>query len=382
MSVAIIRMGIPALMPLIKEGLRLTRTEVGFVSSVLNGGAAVAGIPVGKAVDRLGERWVIAYVAMASGFFIMGVNWASTFMMLLPVLLLTGVATGSSAPAGGKAIIGWFPERERGTAMGLRQMATPLGGAIAAMTLPPLALTFGWRFAFVFAGIFAIGIGLGALYLYKEPPGLDLRAGEAQATGFKELLLRKDIWAVLIYVFILAGGQWCYLTYLLLYLTENVHLPLTLAGSLLAVGQLCGAAGRIVWGFLSDRAAGGRRGPVLLLIGLVTVFLILVTSLFSPKTPVWLVSLTVALLGLTLRGWNGLTLTLASELVGVQVAGLAVGLTNTVGYVGIIALPPVFGFLVDQTNSYRLAWMVLAGMIMIALVPLRWAKEGKGENQA
>ena len=108
-SVAIIRMGIPALTPLIKDDLRLSRTEVGLLSSVVNGATGIAGIPCGKAVDRFGERRVIAYGSIATGLITIGMLWTPNLAALLPILLLTGFASATSTPAGSKAVTGWFP---------------------------------------------------------------------------------------------------------------------------------------------------------------------------------------------------------------------------------------------------------------------------------
>ncbi len=372
---ALIHMGIPALVPLIQEDLKLSRTEVGLISSVLNGGVACAAIAAGKAADRIGERLIMAYGAMAIGLIAMGMNWTASFGALLFVLFLIGLATATSTPAGSKAVAGWFSGRERGTAMGIRQTGIPLGGAIAALSLPSMALNFGWRRALAGAGLVAVGMGFTALHLYKEPSGANIPGSIRPAMGIKDLLLMSEIWAVLIYVFILSGAQWCYLTYMELYLTQTLHFQLKVAATLLALGQLCGTGGRIGWGMVSDRLLGGRRRPVLLLVGFLAIVMTLGISLFSSETPFALVSSVVALMGLTVMGWNGLYLALVSELVGTRVAGLSIGLSNTGAFLGIVALPPLFGFLVDQTGSYRLAWMGLAGMILVALSVLPWIHE-------
>lgn len=374
-SLAVIRMGIPALTPLIKEELKLSRTQVGILTSVLNVGTAAAGIPTGKAVDRLGERVIIGYGAIAGGAIIFGINWVWSFAMLLPLLLVTGFVNATSTPAGGKAVAGWFAGKERGVAMGFRQMGIPVGGAIAAFTLPPLALRYGWRLAFVFAGAAAILIGLVALRLYEEPPGPKAPLQTLASVGPGSLLKRKEFVSLLCYVFIMSGAQWCYLTYLELYLTETLALSITPAASLLGLGQICGAGGRIFWGMVSDRFFGAKRGPVLLFVGSVAILMSLATASLSPQSPIWLVSLVIALLGFTIQGWNGLSHTLAFELVGTHVAGLAVGVANTTGFLGVIFLPPLYGLLVDWTSSYRAAWLALSAIILPALGMISRVKE-------
>ena len=62
---------------------------------------------------------------------------------------LAGAAGASVCAASGRLILGWFPARQRGLAMGIRQSAQPLGVAVAALVLPsngahgrPAALAF------------------------------------------------------------------------------------------------------------------------------------------------------------------------------------------------------------------------------------------------
>jgi len=380
-SVAAIRLGIPVLMPFIKGELNLSLTQVGLISSVVNGGAAAAGVPAGKAADRFGERLVLGYGTIASGIIILGISLVESFFGFLSVLLLTGFATTTCVPAGGRIVAAWFPQRERGTAMGVRQMGIPLGGAVAAVTLPSLAVIFGWRFALALAGVFAIGVGVVVLFLYQEPSAAAVNRGVRQTGTTTYLLAQKNIQALFLYGFILSAGQWCYLTYLVLYLTESLGLAIAIAANLLAVGQICGAGGRIFWGVVSDRFFYGRRTPALRLVGLLAVLATVSISSFSSQTPFWLVSLTVALLGVSLSGSNGLTHTLASELAGSRTAGIAVGMMNTAGFVGVIALTPVFGFFVDWGGSYRWAWIGLASMIVFAVAIVSWIDEKRvGED--
>lgn len=376
-SVAAIRFGVLALMPFIRQDLGLDRTQVGFVSAILNAGGAAAGIPAGKAVDRFGERVVIGYGAIASGLVILGVSLAHNFAALLLVLAAAGLLTTTSAPAGGRIVARWFSDAERATAMGIRQTGITIGGALAAVALPPIALLAGWRIALSVAGICAILVGIAALYLYKEPHDSRQHNDRGPHPSVKALFARNDMRAVLAYVFLFGAGQWCYLTYLTLYLTETIELSVVVAGTLLGVAQLCGTVGRIGWGVVSDRVFYGRRKPAMLVVGVVAILMTLAMTLMSPATPFAVIAVVVALLGLSLQGWNGLVHTLGAELAGARVAGVAVGMTNSIGFLGVMLLPPVFGAIVDWTDSYRPAWLMVVGLLAVALGMLVYVKETK-----
>ena len=376
-GVAIIHLGVPALVPFIQQDLKLSRTEVGLISSVLNGAVVVAAIAAGKAVDYFGERWVIAAGAMLSGVVMMGMPWVGSFAALLAVLIFIGFATASCTPAGAKAVAAWFPARERGTAMSVRQTSVPLGGALAALTLPSLALAHSWRFALLAAGVVALAIGVAVLGLYRGPLEGSRQPTPGPKVGLINLLRRKDIRAGLVYPFVLSGGQWCYLMYIELYLTEALSMSIALAATLLALGQISGTFARVFWGVLSDRLFYGRRKPVLLWVGILAFVSTGATALFSSETPFWFIWGTIALLGATVMGWNGIYLTMASELAGLNVAGLAVGLSSTFAFLGIVVFPPIFGYLVDIGFSYRFAWATLALTILIPVMLLRWVHEDK-----
>ncbi|HWP58281.1 MAG TPA: MFS transporter [Candidatus Acidoferrales bacterium] len=376
-GVAIIHLGIPALVPFIQQDLHLSRTEVGLISSVLNGAVVVAAIAAGKAVDHLGERWVIAAGAIVSGLAMMAILQVGSFGGLLFLLIFVGFATASCTPAGSKAVAIWFPATERGTAMSVRQTSVPLGGALAAMTLPSLALARGWRFALFAAGIVALVIGAAVLGLYREPPASRHAAARAVGSRLIDLVRRKDIWAGLAYAFTLSGSQWCFLTYTELYLTEALAMPITLAAALLAAGQVSGTIGRVIWGVLSDRLCYGRRKPVLIWVALLGLASMIAAAFFSPATPLWFICLIVGLLGASVMSWNGIYLTMASELAGLSVAGLAIGLSSTFAFLGIVVFPPIFGYLVDAGFSYRFAWIALGSTILVPVALLRWVREDK-----
>ena len=65
--------------------------------------------------------------------------------------------------------------------------------------------------------------------------------------------------------------------------------------------------------------------------------------------------------------WQGLYLALIAEIVGNRMAGMAIGMTNTVTFLGVVVLPPTFGFIADHTESYQIAWL---GMAIAIALPL------------
>lgn len=95
-----------------------------------------------------------------------------------------------------------------------------------------------------------------------------------------------------------------------------------------------------------------------------------VIAFFSAATPVWLVSVTVALFGMTIMGWNGLYLARVSEIVATGMAGVAVGFSNTGAFLGTVLIPPLFGWILDYAESYRVGWIILAASLALPIAVL------------
>jgi sugar phosphate permease len=172
-TVSMVTQSFPVLAPFAREGLRLTTPEVGVFATVLSVGTMLALLPTGWAVDRLGERWVLVGGGIATGVMAVVVAGAPGFVSVVPLLIVLGVAAASPTPAGGTAIISAFAVRDRGFVMSIRQTGVPLGGALAALLLPPIAEGLGWRWALEVSGGLAIGgapLGAALMRRGRTPP--------------------------------------------------------------------------------------------------------------------------------------------------------------------------------------------------------------------
>ena len=93
-------------------------------------------LPWGLVADRIDERWVIATGLTGAGAMLIVASTTHTFGGVTVVLVAVGALGASVNAASGRAIMAWFPASELGLALGIRQTAIPIGGAVAAATLP------------------------------------------------------------------------------------------------------------------------------------------------------------------------------------------------------------------------------------------------------
>ena len=129
--------------------MALSLSRAGLIAAAPTLGFLVSLIAWGAVVDRIGERRVLVIGLSVTALASAGAALSPSFALLGVFLVLGGMAASSANAASGRVVVGWFPPERRGLAMGIRQMALPLGVAFAALTVPQIAESHGvgWALA-------------------------------------------------------------------------------------------------------------------------------------------------------------------------------------------------------------------------------------------
>jgi len=368
-----IRFGLPVLAPFWRAALGISLGQVGILLGAFDLGALLLFVPIGLLADRWGEAVVLTAGALFTAAMTAVVAGAPRFSTLAVLLVLAGLGYGSGQTAGTKAVAAVFGPRGRGMAMGIRQSGLPLGGMIAALLLPVLAATLGWRAAVLGAAAvcaftgFLCAVGLRDLGELREGGGSPAGALVARMRG---ILANPGIRRTTIVAVILVIGQFCYQSYLALYMVDHFGWSKHLAASLLLAVHGGGIAGRLGWGALSDRLLRGRRTPAFAwCAGLCALFPFVLIAL--PRgVPVAVAAVAACAGGTLLLGWNGLFSTLVLEAAGPREAGAAMGVSMSMLYAATFLTQPAFGLLIERT-SYAAAWTLLAVVLGAAYVVAR-----------
>ena len=367
-------LGIPAIAPLIRDSLGLSTVQAGSFLSAYYIGPSLMSLPAGRMADVWGVSriMVLGQLVIALGLFAVAGSWSFALLSLL--MVLAGAGYGMLNPTTAKAVLIWFPRKHRATVVGLKQVGLPFGGAMGALVMPPLALWIGWREAVTLSASVIAGLGVLTWLLYRDPPGAAVEAARAGGGSLGAVLRNRDLWLVSASTLMFAGMQTVWMAYLVLYLRDVVAMPLVTAARFLVLAQLTGAAGRVVFGILSDRFFGGRRRVVLVLAGLGSTACSLLIAGTGPGTSPWLFALLALVFGFVGIGWNGVQYTLMAELVEPRSVGTAVGLGLAVSSFGVTVCPPLFGAFVERSGGWTLPWITLAvamGLALCLLIPVR-----------
>lgn len=378
-TVSIVTQGVPILAPFIQSDLGLTRAQVGLFNSAIMAGSLISMFGAGWVVDVKGERAALIWGNLIVGAFCFTVAATQGFLTALLALFAAGMGASFPTPAGSKAVMSWFPVAKRGVAMGIRQTGIPVGGALAAATLPAIAVTAGWRTAVVVSGVVCFLSVAVCWFTYRSPDGMTagIAPGARKTQERIRDILTRDIALLGLAGALLPLGQFALLTYLALYLKETQNIPFTTTATLLVGAQVAGAAGRVLWGLWSDRWFRQHRKPALVWASIFSTSGSLILGWLPPGVPLWLVGLIVLFFAFNTIGWHGSWIAMLAEIAGPNKQGRTLGLAMTIMYPGIIAFPPLFGLLVDYTHSWRLAWSVAAAVLAVGTVMILPVQEKK-----
>jgi MFS family permease len=352
--------GVPVLAPALRDEHGLSLVQVGVVIDAVWVGSLLTLLPWGVLADRLGERIVLASGIGVCGLALAAAGWAGGFSTLVLLLGLAGAAGASVNAASGRAVMQWFPASERGFALGVRQTAVPIGGLLAAVALPALAL----RSAFLFlAALCFVGAAFGAAVIREREGAADvLRPG-----GLGETLRDHRLWLLCLGSSFYLVAQLAVLGFLVLFLHDERGLSSAEAAGVLAAMQVVAAAFRIGGGRWSDRL--GSRVRPLRLVGLWSALTLgLATALLSAPLVVLLPAFVLA--GGVAMAWNGLSFTAAAEIAGAGRSGAALGMQQSALAAAGAIVPPAFAAVV-AASSWRLGFGVAAVFPLAGVALLR-----------
>jgi sugar phosphate permease len=360
-SFSAVTIGLPVLAPALREAYGLSLFQVGVVLDSVWVGTMATLLPWGLLADRVGERLVLAAGLAACGGAVVGAAFTGSFWSLFLLLALAGAGGASVNSASGRAVMYWFPARERGLALGVRQTAIPAGGLVAAATLPPLAEGVSLRAAFLLLAALCFGGALAGLVVLREREG---EPGE-EARGIERTLRDARLWLLCVGSTFYLVAQIAVTSFVVLFLHDERGLSAGEAAAALAGVQVLAAALRIGAGFWSDLLRS-RLIP-LRLVGLAS-FATLAAAAALLRAPLAALVPAFVLAGGFAMAWNGLSFAAAAEFAGRERSGAAIGMQQTALAVAGAIVPPVFAALVGAT-SWRTAF-ALASLFPLAGVQL------------
>ncbi len=290
--------------------------------------------------------------------------------MLLTAFVI-GLGYGPSTPAGSDLLMRVVPVKRRATIFSIKQAGVPLGGFVAGLLVPAVALLAGGVMAALLvmavmplAAAVALGFWKGSMD--EGPvfrPALHWHSLLlAPLHMFALLLASPRLRLITAAGFALGISQGVIMAFFPVFLSDHAGYSIAAAGSAFALLQGVGIVGRVAMGWLSDRLGD----PVRVLFGLCLAsgaMMVLLATISSTSSTLWVAVLSV-LTGLSVVSWNGVFLTGLAEFAPEGRVGEITSAGTFVLFSGYVLCPLLFQIVFTVTEGYA------TGLLLSGLAPI------------
>lgn len=222
---------------------------------------------------RIGPRRMLLVGMAITAVCGVALGFSSGLAVFIALMAVNGLAqaTGWSSNVGTMAM--WFRREERGRVMGLWSTNFQFGGVFANALAAFVLVHMGWTWAFWAGSVVMVGI-LAVFYWNQAnrpedvglPSVIDDESGGGEAGSDGDTKWSASVWTSVVLVgltyFCLKFIRYALSSWAPYVLQNNFKLPGDQAGYLSTLFDLCGIAGVIATGWLSDKLFGGRRAAV------------------------------------------------------------------------------------------------------------------------
>jgi MFS transporter, ACS family, glucarate transporter len=379
--------------------LHLDALRLGYLFSGFGWAYVAAQLPAGGLLDRFGSKRIygISIVCWSICALLAGLTGylpiVAAFYALFILRLLSGLAQSPVFPGNGRIVAAWFPTAERGRASAIFNSSQYFALVLFAPIMGWIVHTWSWKQCFWFAG--AIGVAFSVVWFrvihsvkahprisqheidhIEQGGGLANLDGNTKARGntltwsaVKWLLSNRMLVGIYLGQYCITTLTWFFLTWFPIYLSQARHMSIVKVGFLAALPALCGCAGGILGGVVSDRLlrAGrtlsfARKTPIV--IGMSLSMTMIACNYVNTQTAV-MILMSLAFFG---KGFGALGWTVISDTSPKGLIGINGGLFNLIGNMAGVTTPVIIGYLVKRTGSFQDALIFVAATALMAII--------------
>ena len=366
------------LMPFLAKDLGFSYSQIGVMLSVRQFMSTVVNLPAGMIVDTLGRRnllMALALLGTAIPFLVL--SSVSAYPVMVVCLALMGVASFLWHPPAITSISEMYPSK-RGYGLAIHELGANLGDTLTPLLTGALLMYLTWRR--VIPVTVAGGIILGLLVLRTVAGARRAVVPEAVTTsktaylaGLGVLVRNKNLLALALVSGIRSITQNGLISFLPLYLVNDLKIPAALLGLYLAVVQISGMVATPISGALSDRIGPKRVATA----GMTTTTVALLLFAAVNAGPAFVAAL--AVVGFFVYSMRPAIFRWAIGVVPPQYEGTTVGALFTTQSLFTTVMPLVGGLIADRygllTVFYVIAVsLVVANVTMLTVPDLRPAR--------
>jgi len=315
----------------------------------------------GRFVDKLGTKKGYAVATSLWSLAAIGHGFANSTLGFIVARAALGITEAGNFPAAIKATAEWFPKKERALATGIFNSGTNIGAIVAPLTVPFIALAWGWKWAFIITG--AIGFIWLVLwqvyythpadskklskeefdYIHSDTEDEEIeKASKHEKVSWFRLLGYRQTWAFALGKFLTDPVWWFYLFWLPDFLQSEYKLGLAQIAVPVAVVYLISTIGSIGGGYLPmffinrNMPAFKARKTSMFIFALCV--LPVVFAQYAGEVSMWLAVLVIGIAAAAHQAWSANIFTTVSDMFPKKATASVTGIGGMAGGVGGIVL--------------------------------------------
>ena len=391
------RVILPRVLPAIIEEFGISNTTAGFLNSLNFIGISIGAILLGALGDSLGKgprrAWTWGIAVLITIVAAIGTAFSRTVGGLAFWRVFMGAGTGGMEPVNVAMISEWWQKENRGFAVGTHHTGFPIGQFVGPVLIGAVLAIATWREAFLLIPLIAIPIVILQIIISRRDnlvrvndwirennmtPSVEeseVGAGLEQSpvTTLRIALSSRNVRLAIAMAFCFLFAEFGVDTFLTVYLTNEVGIPLVTAVVVSGASGITGWVGQIVWSSLSD-TTGRKLSLYILAVGwaIAVLALILIGGLASA----WII----------LLGW-GLVRNapfpvvyslLIDSVPNAASSGMGLMIGIALGVAAAISATAA-GFVIDNFG-YTVNYFFLATPCLLALIPIYLMRETVGSD--
>ena len=220
------RQTLSVLAPVISKEFHLSHSELSNIFGAFQFAYAGTWLLGGIFLDIVGTRLGLTIAVVWWSIVSCITSFAHSPFSFGVLRFLLGIGEGFNWPGASKAVAEFFPEQERGTAVAIFDSGSSVGGAVAAVAIPWIALKLGWRYAFAFSGMLGflwLGMWLAVYPRRSSVVGEQRREPRKRPSKstWLSILRRPETWAIVLGRSLTDPIWWFYVFWLPQYLNDT-----------------------------------------------------------------------------------------------------------------------------------------------------------------
>ena len=388
------------LSPMIATQYHLSHGDLAKIIGAFQLSYAFTWLVGGIFLDAVGTRIGLALAVIWWSAVNIAMGFCSSVAGFAAMRFMLGIGEGLNWPGASKTVAEWFPNEERSMAVAIFDSGSSVGGAIAAIVIPWIAIRYGWRLSFIFSGALGflwLGVWLYVYHPLKQHPRVSkeetalIQAGQQRSFSIEgkdfwrwiHLLKDRKVWGIVLGRALTDPIGWFYVFWLPQYLSDARGFSLKQIALFAWMPFVASDIGNFTGGFLSGYLV--RRGMTVFRAR----FWVCVVSCIPilagiPAARVDSASSALILICFALWGyssWSTMGLTLPSDLFPQEVVGTVTGLSGFAAGLASVFFTFMIGVTVDRF-SYRPAFLVAGLLPLLATACVKFLIQPGSASEA